>query len=79
VGTHQFDDLTTDDILDEVHGLRRGVLDLAKDKHLGPRPRKDHLSIISGVPTSGRLTIWDISWVYLNSFCKAISSEASPP
>jgi len=40
VGTHEFDDLTTDDIFHKVHGLRRRILDLAKDEHLKPGTRE---------------------------------------
>ena len=76
-GTYKFDDLTTGDILDKVYGLRRGILDLTKDKHLKPRPHvRDHF-VGSWFPKG--LTIWDISWVYLYSLGKAISSKASPP
>ena len=78
-GTHKFDDLTTDDILDKVYGLRRGILDLPKDKHLKPRPREGRLGIIFGSWLAEGLTIWDISWVYLYSLGNAISSERSPP
>ena len=53
MGTHQLNDLTTDNILDKVHSLRRGILDLAKDEHLKPRPRKSRLGIVLGILISG--------------------------
>ena len=47
VDTHQFNDLPTDDILYEVHGLRRGILDLTKNEHLKPRGSKGRLEVVS--------------------------------
>ena len=49
LGTYQFDDLATDDILHKVHSLRSGILDLAKDEHLKSRAHEGRLGIIHRV------------------------------
>ena len=47
-GAYEFNDLTTDDVLHKVHGLRRGILDLAKDEHLEPRAHEGRSETIPG-------------------------------
>lgn len=59
---YQFDELTSDDVLDEVHSLGVGVGHFTEYEHL------EQLGQL-GVRAEGvrRWTIWEISWKYLYS------------
>lgn len=56
---YEFDELTANDVLDEVHGVVIRVLDLPKDEHLRTG---GGLSVMANELLH---TIWEISCVYL--------------
>lgn len=61
VPPHEFNELTANNVLDEIDGLVIRILDLAKDEHLEE-------DVTMSVWVGGRAeihTIWEISWVYL--------------
>ena len=60
---YELDELTANDVLDEIDGLVIRVLDFPKDEHLT-------VGVGAGVPSRKKKevqTIWEISCVYLKS------------